>query len=528
MTPVIDLGEAIHDPGQYTFSILGDVGWINTRIIHTPMGDTEDHLKDVVLSTTIKSDTSYNHNRVGVVFSFDNFVSSDTLFMTSPNSDNNFNTTISIPFYNTELQYYFFVEDCFLRLFRSPSLYQTLQYKLYIGTDTVKPVISSTPIDYYLETIDSINFKATATDNLGIDSVYIEYKVNTGPSNFIGLTAGTSDSYSAVFSAKPLSLKGGDSIQYRIFARDSAKVPNIAVLPETGYFVIPVQGIESTLESYSTDFTGTAVNDFFNIGFDISKPAGFNNYGLNTKHPYESPDDNSKSIESTSVLRHPLKFDESGMLINFNELVLVEPGEAGSVYDSPDFYDYVILEGSGNFGKTWFALADGYDCRLSASWEAAYNSSIVGYNSTFVGTESMLKKHTIFYRPSDNISAGDTMLVRFRLYSDPYGNGWGWVIEDLKINPLIDAVEKITSESDKVYPNPGKGLFKISADMPGNQGSKPLFYSIFNSTGNCVIKNRTSGDSETLVDISGYPAGIYIIVLYSDDGIKAFKYSFIK
>ena len=35
MTPFIDLGEAIHDPGKYTFSILGDLGWINTRIIHT-------------------------------------------------------------------------------------------------------------------------------------------------------------------------------------------------------------------------------------------------------------------------------------------------------------------------------------------------------------------------------------------------------------------------------------------------------------------------------------------------------------
>ena len=66
-------------------------------------------------------------------------------------------------------------------------------------------------------------------------------------------------------------------------------------------------------------------------------------------------------------------------------------------------------------------------------------------NSTSVGKESMLHKHTIFYKPSDNISAGDTLLLRFRLFSDPFANGWGWVIEDLKINPLVDAVEKIQS-----------------------------------------------------------------------------------
>ena len=82
--------------------------------------------------------------------------------------------------------------------------------------------------------------------------------------------------------------------------------------------------------------------------------------------------------------------------------------------------------------------------RLLKTWETAYNNSIVGYNSTAVGNESMLNKHTIFYRPSDNISAGDTLLLRFRLFSDPFANGWGWVIEDLKINPLIDAVENIS------------------------------------------------------------------------------------
>ena len=527
MTPFIDLGEAIHSPGKYTFSILGDLGWINTRIIHKPLIDTEDHLTEILLSARIKSDTLYNRNKVGVVYSFDNFLTSHTLFMTSPNSDNNFNATVFIPSYNTEVQYYFFVEDCFLRFYRSPSLFQMFRYQVYIGADTVKPVISHTPTDYYLETIDSISFKATAIDNIGIDSVYVEYKVNTGPSKFIGLKAEPSDSYSTIFNARPLLLKGGDSIQYRIVANDSALVPNTSVLPKTEYFVIDIEDIGSTLNSYSTDFTGVAA-DFFNIGFDISKPTGFNKYGLHTKHPYESPEDNDKSIEYTAMLRYPLKFNESGMLINFNELVLVEPGEAGSVFGSTYFYDYVIVEGSKNFGKTWFSLADGYDSRLVSSWESAYNNAIVGINSTFTGTESMLLKHTIFYRPSDNISAGDTLLLRFRLYSDPFANGWGWVIEDLKINPLIDAVEKISYDPVKVYPNPGTGLIKISTDREGNESRKPLRYSVFNSAGICIISDHTSGDSETLVDISGYPTGIYIIVLYRDDGIKTIKYSLIK
>lgn len=532
MTPIINFGEAIHDPGKYTFSILGDLGWINTRIIHTPKGDTEAHLPQISLSATIKSDTLYDHSRVGLVFSFNNFLTSDTLYLTSPGANDSYSTTINIPSYNSDLQYYFFAQDCFLRIYRSPSLvkdYPSLKinnnrFNVFIGRDTVKPVISHTPVTHYLQSVDSIKYNATVTDNLGIDSVYIEYKVNNGPSKFIRLKKGKADDYSIVFSARPLLLKGRDSIQYKIFAVDTARVPNIAELPKTGFFITHIEEISSTvLTSYSTDFS-TAAPDFFNIGFEVTKPAGFTNYGLNTNHPYESPEDNSKTIEYTSVLRKPLKFDGSGLLFSFNEVVLVEPGEPGSVFGSSNFYDYVIVEGSKNFGLTWFKLIDGYDSRLFPSWETAYNSSIVNNNSTYLGSEAMLQKHIFLYRPSDNISTGDTMLVRFRLFSDPSANGWGWVIEDLKIGPLIDAVSEISHSQVLIYPNPGTGLINIT----GYENSKPLHYSIFNAAGICLVKSMNSGSSETLADISDHPSGMYIIVLYLDDGIKTIKYSLIK
>jgi hypothetical protein len=527
------LDEAIHDPGKYTFSILGDLGWINTKIIHTPPGDNEGHLSQILLSVDIKSDTAYNHNKVGLVYSFDNFLTSDSLYLTSPNFNDTYNTTINIPGYNSELQYYFFAQDCFFRNYRSPSAYKDFpliknnRYHIYIGTDTVKPIILHTPVAYYLQTVDSMKYAATVTDNLGVDSAYIEFKVNHGPSKFIRMKKGQNNNYSTSFSASSLLLKGHDTIEYKIFAVDTAMVPNLASLPKTGYFVVPVEEIFPAVSTYSTDFS-KAEPDFFNIGFDISRPAGFSKYGLNSKHPYESPEDNNKSIEYTSILRYPLKFNESGMLVSYNEVVLVEPGADGSVFGSPDFFDYVIVEGSKNFGKTWFALIDGYDSRLFPSWLSAYNSSIVGDNSTYVGTEALLQKHTFLYSPSANISAGDTLLLRFRLYSDPFANGWGWVVEDLKIDPLIDAVTEINNHPVTVYPNPGKGLIKISTDIAGVLTYKPLRYSVFNAAGICLRNAITSGSSEILADISSFPAGMYIIVLYMDDGIKTIKYTLLK
>ena len=535
MTPFIDPGEAIHDPGKYTMSILGDLGWINTRIIHKPLGDTEDHLAQVLLSATIKSDTIYNHDKVGIVYSLDKFITIDSLYLSSPNSDDTYNITIPIPSYNSELQYYFFTEDCFKRIYNSPSLVKDIpglklfnnRYHVFIGTDTVKPVLTHTPVAYYLQTVDSIKFNTGATDNLGIDSVYVEFKVNNGASKFIRLKKGAADNYRVVFSARSLGLKGLDTLEYKIFAVDTARIPNLGMLPKTGFFKIPVEEISQILSEYSTDFSN-AESDFFNIGFNVTKPAGFSKYGLNTKHPYESSGDNDKIIEYTSILRHPLVFSESGMQFSFNELVLVEPGESGTTFGSPDFYDYVILEGSKDFGKTWFKLINGYDSRLVTSWETAYNNSIVGDNSTYIGTEDMLRRHTFLCRPTDNISAGDTLLVRFRLYSDPLANGWGWVIEDLKINPLIDAVPEVKNHSVNLYPNPGNGRIKISNYVGIQDIYKPLHFNVFNASGICLINTTTSVSAGTLVDISEYPAGMYIIILYLDDGIKTFKYSLIK
>ncbi len=55
------------------------------------------------------------------------------------------------------------------------------------------------------------------------------------------------------------------------------------------------------------------------------------------------------SIGYTAMLRTPVKFDADGMIISFLELVLVEPGEDGSVFGTPEFYDYVVVEGSREF-----------------------------------------------------------------------------------------------------------------------------------------------------------------------------------
>jgi hypothetical protein len=525
MTPYIDYGEAIHDPGKLTLSILGDLGWINTRIIPGEIKDTEEHLTEVELNAVIRSDTAFNKDMVGLVYSSDDFLTADTLVMTSAALKNSYSGTIPIASYNTKIEYYFFVADDFSRLYRSPSLAEKNPYSVYIGTDTVKPVVSHSPAEYFFEKIDSIHFEANVTDNLGVDTVYLEYKVNNGSSKFYGLKSGDLDEFTATLPVKAELLKGGDSFEYRIIAIDKASDGNMRISPSSGYYSVRIETLLSVVSEYSTDFTGAA-SDFFYSGFEITQPVSFNSPGLHSEHPYKSPDEDYKNLEFSTVLRHPVIFDASGMIISFKELVLVEPGTEGSVFGFSDFYDYVILEASKDFGKTWFSLADGYDSRFIPSWETAYNSSTDGQNSTYAGKESMMREHVFYPRISERISGGDSLLIRFRLYSDPYANGWGWAIDDLKINPLVDQVEKISTSGVKVFPNPGNGLVNIFLESAEN--FKLVRISVYNYTGKCIIQGKSFTDEKITLDMSGNPSGLYLIVINNGHSTKTIKYNLIR
>lgn len=525
MTPIIDMGEAVHDPGKFTMSILGDLGWVNTRIIHTKPRDTEVPISSLSILASVKSDTVYNHNKVSVVWSFDDFKTSSSTLMYSPLSNNNYAASIPISGYNIRLQYYISAEDFFGRVYKMPSSTDKFHFSVYIGTDTVKPVITHTRLSSFFEKAAYIKFDATVTDNIAVDTVYLEYILNDGTPNYLGLVSSGKDEFINSINPKDLMLVGGDSVRYRIIAIDKAASPNQRVLPSAGWYTIKIEPLNPVSQSYKTDFSAASA-DFLNDGFTISKPSGFSTNGLNTPHPYVSPENTGDSLGNIATLRTPLKLNAGGMMVSFNEVVLVEPGEAGSVYGSPNFYDYVIVEGSKDYGLSWFPVADGYDSRYYDAWLKAYNSSSDGTNSTFVPDASLILKHYFFVRTSSTLLAGDTIMVRFRLFSDPFAHGWGWFIGNLNIEPLIDVVTEVSYPELVLFPNPGDGIFTVRYDGKGITGT--LRYSIFNSSGICILSGTDNSANELNLNISGFPPGIYFIVLNNSKGVRSVKYNLVK
>jgi hypothetical protein len=146
-------------------------------------------------------------------------------------------------------------------------------------------------------------------------------------------------------------------------------------------------------------------------------------------------------------------------------------------------------------------------------------------NSTYPGKESMMIRRTMFPKTSSYISPDDTILIRFRLFSDPYANGWGWAIEDFHIGPVIDQIENTAFETAVAYPNPGKGLVMIK--NPESAGI-PYRYDIYNSTGTTIMTGLTESSDILTIDITDQPQGIYFIVLQRNNNRRIIKYVLVK
>lgn len=521
MTPFVGKGEAIHDPGKLTLSILADVGWIHTNLEHTHLKDSENNLSEVSIPFSIQTDTLLKKNSIKVYYSYNSSSVYDSVIVSSSINGGSFNALIPVPAYNTRINYYIAVSDTFGRVYQSPTYGKKEPTSIFIGADIIKPVITHRPLKFILTGLDTLILEAEITDNLSSLTASLEYKFNNGPIVEVPMVLNENDEYYAYILTDQFTFTGTDTIHYRIIASDAALVPNIAYAPLSGFYKVPVFSLYEPVENYFNAFKA-GDTDFLRDGFYIDRPIGFDNYALHTKHPYESSELEDKTFDYYAILRHPIIIDSSGLFLTFKEIVLVEPGEPGSAYGSEDFFDYVVVEVSKDGGKSWTPLVDGYDSRANVAWETAYNSAILEQNSIFIGNPQLFIQRTISLDTTSFLDAGDVLVLRFRLFSDPFAHGWGWAIDDLFIKSITSASEKVKVSTAKLWPNPGNGIFTL--DLGSNPASIGTSLKISDFNGRLIKRIQNLKEQSVIIDISGRPDGIYYIILESGGIVSSVKY----
>ncbi len=518
MTHAQSLGEANHDPGSKTMAILNDIGWKTTTIKHTPVKDIEFVTEPVSFDAQIESDFDLDSTSLYLVYSTSKFQKVDSVALKKTSVPTVFNAKFS-PAQSSTIQYYLRARDVKKRTFVLPSNAPNRYFSFTTGLDKTAPVIVHDPVKYILSTNPSVKIEATVIDNIGIKSVGVEYFVNGGTIKQFELINDSIDNYSGIISFATGTIQGGDVISYRIVATDNSSQNNVKRFPDAGYNTFKVEAIQNPVDKYITNFN-TTNSDFIGTDFSVSAPSGFDNAGLNSAHPYLSSDTDNVSWNFMAILRYPVVLNTKGKM-TFDEIALVEPGGTGAKFGDSDFFDYVIIEGSTDNGITWKPLADGYDCNLEQSWLDRWNSSVSGNNSTAVATKDLFVKHEINMLANGNFKTGDTILVRFRLFSDPYSHGWGWIIDNLAIQDVETAINPVALSAGEVriFPNPAKDLLNLSID------SQNLIHSIqlkvFTASGELVFVQTYPVDSHvfnTAVDISKFVSGLYLVTIEPDNG----------
>jgi len=539
MTPFGNNGEVVQNPGPITFGMFSEMGWRATSVLHDRIRDTEALNQAVTFRASLISDTTLLAGTARLFYTVN-----DTAIRTNPtvvpltrvgNSDE-FTANLPASASKRSVRYYIRVQDASGRTFSSPPDAPRFFWTFQQGPDTTPPVITHDPVTTLLETVDSLRIRAQVTDDYeaGIDTVLVEWRINGAAQPAFNLRL--TDAFDAVYSGAASlvgRVKGGDRLEYRIVARDRSRARNQSTSPASGFYAVQVVSLKPAQTSYTNDFNGaTAAADFAGNGFGITTPSGFSNPAIHSDHPYPDGDgfpNNERNLIYQLLV--PITMQNQNTTIRFDEIVLIEPGEEGSVFGDVDFYDYVVVEGSRDNGKTWQPFADGYDSRDNSAWLTVWNSRIVrdpnnpnSQVSQGVGSSTLYRAREIDMLTSGNFTPGDRLLVRFRLHADQLFHGWGWAIDNLQIQvpkpPPVTAVEPVFSATEvSVYPNPSAtGEFLLDAKFSEKAGRPTV--SVLTLTGQRVFSQQFDRRPAltSRLDLSRLAAGMYLVNVDTDEG----------
>ena len=430
MTPWIGLGEAVHNPGPIAMGIFGDVGWDYLWITQAKRKDTEDQVNPLRFSAMIENDSPLQQTPHLFYKKPIDIEYTEAAMYFDPETGL-YSTDVALDGTQTQFDYYLEVVAKGNRLFSYPTAGREQPQRVTIGPDLVAPTLAHNPPSFIFASNTGLTLQFQADDNTELGLVQTEVWLDNVPVNTYSYEAQGETAFATTLALA--NLTGYQNLEYRFLATDRSMAQNTTILPVEGVFSVRIEPIFDPVESYTTNFdAGTA--DLILDGFSVGEIDGFQSPVLSTAHPYSY---NGNRVDDYAYLRQQILV-EAGSQLSFDEVVLVEPGEDGTIFGETAFYDYVTVEASLDQGVTWFPLAPGWDSSDRPVWENAYNQEVSEMGiSTTTGDASMLRARSITIDANSAIQPGDVIMLRFHLYSDPNAVGWGWAIDNLVIQPGI-------------------------------------------------------------------------------------------
>jgi len=227
---LMQIGQAFVDRG-----ILQDMP-IHLDIYHDPLTDTENFIGPyTVIASFVHTNPLVE---VQLRYKFDPGSDFTAIDMTPTGNPDEYLAEMPGPGEASGVYYYITVSDNVGFTNTLPAGAPNEAFSFYAGPDTISPVIAHQPFEDVPETLWPPNVIATVTDNIGIDSVSVEFNIDGGPFITFPLSySDMEDNWQGVFTGDVLP---NSEIQYRITAVDVSSNRNIGYLPEDGFFTFNI------------------------------------------------------------------------------------------------------------------------------------------------------------------------------------------------------------------------------------------------------------------------------------------------
>ena len=303
--------------------------------------------------------------------------------------------------------------------------------------------------------------------------------------------------------------------------QQTIKIPNLNIYEKRPVKIVAhVDGMEYPSNTYQVNFFKAPLSESYVNEFDTSSEEdflgdkmifrknvdGFEGGAIHSPHPYIN------GQTHTYQLKVPITIARANSIFYYEDIALVEPGAEGVAYGESGFWDYVVVEGTKD-GVNWVPLENGYDASLAGEWTVKFN------NNT---DPTSLDYRAHYIDLLNTFETGDNVFFRFRLFADDLTNGWGWVIDNIRIQEFA-----ITNLNDDIlnqptirnYPNPVQLNTTIEFYIP-QRGQASL--EMMDMNGRVIFENNLGIRDRGLNSIewsrTGLEQGIYILKIHTLNG----------
>ncbi len=448
------------------------------------LGDTEDINNPITVTVSVHDAIGFplDLSTLALISGLDSSFS-DTIIMTQTDDPVIFAADIPAAGSGGVMRYYASISTLTDLDIREPYGAPGQHFSFNVGPDQVFPQIEYiTTIEDQLYPVGSKDIVVRASDNIGVSSVTVRWRVNQGADQSIPMVYQSgSDNYRGILEWN--SLTTGDSIVYWVEVMDASSNSNTTISNEYVFSITPHYAIgefegDFIAENWETGAWGI---QYFNADYGNclnDSPNG--RYHSNAFNP--------------CTIKDPID------LTYFEHAYL-------------HFYSIQALEPDHDFGYVQLSVD-------SMNWET--RETVTGLWET-----------EDIYISLDDLLTEDSVYIRLLVTSDESEEYFGWFVDDItlilnEIMPVVSSVEQdllpgeITLHEN--FPNPFNPITTIRFDLPEQSDITLTLYDILGREVEILINDIKPAGAHTIQwDATNVASGMYLyqIRVYDPDAVGA-------